>query len=123
VAAQITPSSSNYSLRFYESRDGMPKDIGQRFKDAIRETQRDLPAACTSFAAIDHDFPGHFAVRYDLGICAEAKGDYRAAMDWYRQAAAARPRDRADFDLGISRTQRLIDGAADRAMLNGTRAS
>lgn len=117
VAGLMTPSISRYSLRFYESREGMPKEIGARFKAAVRQTQGQLTAACNAMADIDRDFPGHFALLYDLAICAEARGDYQGALAGYERAAAARPRDRTDFDAGITRTRRLIDGAADRALL------
>ncbi len=121
TARQITPHVDRYTVRFYESRTGMPKEIGERFKDAIRQTKADLPGACTGFAGIDHDFPGHFAVVYDLAVCAEARGDYQAALDGYRRAADIRPSDRVDFDAGMGRAARLIDGARDRAAIAPTR--
>jgi len=115
TARDITPHIDRYTVRFYESRDGMPKDVGQRFKDAIRQTKGQLPAACDALQAIDKDFPGHFAVAYDIGICAESRGDFAGAIEWYRRAAAARPSNRIDFDAGLARAQQLIDGRADRA--------
>lgn len=117
TAREIAPYTAGYSLRFYESRDRMPKEIGQRFKIAMKQTKGDLPGACSEFAAIDRDFPDHFAVVYDLGICAEARGEFEAASALYQRAAAIRPRDRADFDQGIDRTARLIRAKQDAAAL------
>ncbi|OYW23295.1 MULTISPECIES: tetratricopeptide repeat protein [unclassified Sphingomonas] len=108
TAREIAPYTERYVLRFYENRTGMPKGISNEFKAAIRLTQQNLPEACRAFAAIDTALPGQVSVTYDLGICAEARGDYAEGMALYQRAAAIRPRDRADFDAGIDRIQRLI---------------
>lgn len=107
VAREITPHTDSYALRFYESRDGLPKEYGDRFKAAIRATQADLPGACAELAAIDQAAP-QFAVAYDVGICAEARGDYEATIDSYRRAATLRPRDTTDFTAAIDRVRKLI---------------
>lgn len=107
VAREISPRTETYAPRFYESRDGMPKAYHDRFKAAIRATQRDLPGACAEFAAIEAASP-HFALAYDIGICAEARGDFEAAIDAYRRAATLRPRDTLDFNTAIDRVRRLI---------------
>lgn len=113
TAHEITPYTERYALRFYESRSGMPKDIGAAFKAALNLTQRNLPEACQAFAAIDRSMPDQAIIVYDLGICAEARGDYAAARALYQRAAAIRPRDRADFDAGVDRTQRLMIAQTD----------
>ena len=107
VAREISPRTETYAPRFYESRDGLPKDYHDRFKAAIRRTQGDLPGACAELAAIDQAAP-QFAVAYDVGICAETRGDYEAAIEAYRRAATLRPRDTADFNAGIDRVRKLI---------------
>lgn len=112
VAHDITPYTQTYSLRFYESRDGMAKEVGQRFKEAIAQTKRDMPGACAALAALDREVP-HFAVAYDTGLCAEAAGDYRGALAAYQRARDLRPRDAVDFNAGIDRAQRLIARAED----------
>lgn len=113
TAREIAPYTERYAVRFYETRSGMPKDIGNDFKAAIKQTQRDLPGACQAFAAIDSALPDHVSVVYDLGVCAEARGEFETAMALYQRAAAIRPRDRADFDIGVDRTQRLIAARND----------
>ncbi len=113
TAHEITPYTERYALRFYESRSGMPKDIGSEFKAALKLTQRSLPEACQAFDALDKTMPDQAIIVYDLGICAEARGDYPTAMALYQRAAAIRPRDRADFDAGIDRIQRLIVAQTD----------
>lgn len=117
TAREITPYTERYALRFYESRSGMPKDVSEAFKAAMKLTQSNLPAACQAFAAIDQTMPDQVIIVYDLGICAEARGDYAAAKALYQRAAMIRPRDRADFDAGIDRTQRLMIAHADERAL------
>ena len=107
TAREIAPRTERYTPRFYESRDGMPKEMHARFKDAIRATQRDLPGACRTLAELDAQAP-HFALAFDTGICAEARGDYEAAIDAYRRAATLRPRDTTDFDASADRVRKLI---------------
>lgn len=107
IAREISPRTERYDLRFYESRDAMPKEMHTRFKDAIRATQRDLPGACRELEAMEAAAP-QFAIAYDVGICAEARGDYEAAIDAYRRAATLRPRDTADFDSATDRVRKLI---------------
>ena len=112
VARDITPYTQTYSLRFYESRDGMPKEIGQRFKEAIAQTKRDMAGACAAIAQLDQELP-HFALAYDAALCAEAAGDYPRALAGYQRAQSLRPRDTTDFNTGVDRAQRLIARAAD----------
>ncbi|OYY89720.1 MAG: hypothetical protein B7Y45_10610 [Sphingomonas sp. 28-66-16] len=107
VAREISPYTENYAPRFYESRDGLPKEFGDRFKAAVRRTQTDLTGACAEMAAIDQATP-QFAVAYDVGICAEARGEYEAAIDSYRRAATLRPRDTGDFNAAMNRVRKLI---------------
>lgn len=107
IAQEITPYTRTYSLRFYESRDGMDKAIGTRFRDAIRNTQRDLPGACAELASLEQEAP-QFAIAYDVGLCAEARGDYEAALAAYNRARDLRPREAADFNAGIDRARKLI---------------
>lgn len=50
----------------------------------------------------------HFALAYDAGLCAEARGDYEAALNAYSRARDLRPRDAADFNAAIERVRKLI---------------
>lgn len=114
TANDITPFTKTYVMRFYESRDGLDKETGARFKDAIRQTQRDMAGGCAAIAALDAAVP-QFALAYDAGLCAEGRGDYAAAQALYQRAASLRPRDTSDFMAGIDRTRRLIQRAEDDA--------
>ncbi len=107
LAREISPRTERYTPRFFESRDGMPKEMHARFKDAIRATQRDLPGACRELEAMEAAAP-QFSLAYDVGICAEARGEYEAAIDAYRRAATLRPRDTAEFDTAADRVRKLI---------------
>lgn len=112
AARDITPYTQTYTQRFYESREGLAKEVGQRFKDAIAQTKRDMPGGCAALAELDQQVP-HFALAYDAGLCAEAAGDYPRALAAYQRARDLRPRDTADFTAGIDRANRLIARAED----------
>ncbi|MBX9795895.1 hypothetical protein [Sphingomonas sp.] len=114
TATNITPFTKTYDMRFYESRDGLDKETGARFKDAIRQTQRDPVGGCAAIAALNEAVP-QFALAYDAGLCAEASGDFAAALALYQRAASLRPRDTADFDSGAVRARQLIQRAEDDA--------
>jgi len=113
TAHEIAPYTEHYAVRFYEKRNGMTRKVGTAFKEAIKQTQRDLPGACQSFAAIEAMMPGHVSVVYNLALCAEARGALETAMALYRRAGDIRRRDTADFAAGIDRTQRLITARND----------
>lgn len=107
VARETAPHTETYAPRFYESRDAMDKELGDRFRAAIKATQRDLAGACAELMAMDQATP-HFALAYDAGLCAEARGDYEAALAAYGRARDLRPRDAGDFNAGIERVRKLI---------------
>ncbi len=46
------------------------------------------PAACAGWEAIDAAAPDHVATVFDLGVCAEAKGDLLGALTRYERASA-----------------------------------
>ncbi|GAA0737638.1 hypothetical protein [Sphingomonas japonica] len=92
IHADLVPRESQVNVRFREGRKGMGKSEGERFKQAIRLTQRDLPGACGEFRAIEAAMPGHPSTAFNLALCAEAAGDLAAAEAAYRRAQAIEPR-------------------------------
>ncbi|WP_315761144.1 hypothetical protein [Sphingomonas sp. Y38-1Y] len=83
VAGELAPRDSNDNVRFREGRRGMDKATGERFKVAIRLTQRDLPAACAEFAAM----PDHPSTLFNRALCAEARGDHAGAEKGFADLA------------------------------------
>ena len=113
VRADIVPSVELYSIRFRESTRGLPKPLERSFKAIVKQTQRDLPAACAAWAAMDVQAPNHPSITFDLGLCAESAGEYDKALTLYRRAALLIGRGGNEATAGAERAQRLIDGRAD----------
>jgi hypothetical protein len=111
VRGDITPHIEHFHIRFREGRDHMPKEIGRRFKDAVEISMKDRAAACSAWRAIDTEMPGHPSVTFNLGLCAEAAGDYATAMQRYEQTQ--RIDDDGDVRDGLERVPLLIAARAD----------
>lgn len=115
VRSDIVPSVELYSIRFRESTRGLPKPLERPFKDIVKQTQRDLPAACAAWAAMDQQAPNHPSITFDLGLCAESAGEYDKALALYRRAAPLIGRGGNEATAGAERVVRLIAGRDDEA--------
>ncbi|WP_423604271.1 hypothetical protein [Sphingomonas sp. MS122] len=115
VRRDIAPVVETYSIRFRESTSGLPKELNRPFKDIVRQTQRDLRSACAAWQAMDAQAPNHPSITFDLGLCAEAAGDYRAALELYRRAAPLIGRGANEAVTGAERIDRLLAAQADDA--------
>jgi hypothetical protein len=115
VRRDIAPVVETYSIRFRESTKGLAKELNRPFKDIVRQTQRDLRGACTAWETMDAQAPNHPSITFDLGLCAEAAGDYRRALDLYRRAAPLISGGGNEAVTGAERVGRLIAAEADDA--------
>jgi hypothetical protein len=115
VRFEVRPYTQTYKVRFREDRDGMPKDVGNQFKAVVKQSQRDPGGACRSWALLNNQLPNNPSILYDLAVCAEFAGDYRAAMDGYRAAQTALGKRNSDMVESIDRVQRLTIARADDA--------
>lgn len=113
VRGEIAPHGETYKIRFREDRAGLSKELGGRFKDVVKLSQRDVVAACTAWSEIDTAQPGQLSTVFNLGLCAEQRGDYPAALAQYRRAAAMKRA--GDISTAVDRAQALIAGAEDEA--------
>ena len=113
VRGEIAPHGETYRIRFREDRAGLSKEVGARFKDIVKLSQRDVVAACAAWAEIDRDQPGQLSTIFNLGLCAEQRGDYPAALVLYQRAGTMKRGD--DINTAIGRAQALIAGAEDEA--------
>jgi hypothetical protein len=113
VRRDIVPSVELYSIRFRESTRGLPKPLERPFKDIVKQTQRDLPAACAAWAAMDAQAPNHPSITFDLGLCAESAGEFDKALALYRRAAPLIGSGGNEATVGAERVQRLIAGRDD----------
>jgi len=115
VRRDIAPVVETYSIRFRESTKGLAKELNRPFKDIVRQTQRDLRGACSAWEAMDGQAPNHPSITFDLGLCAEAAGDYREALELYRRAAPLIGTGGNEAVAGAERVGRLIAAQADDA--------
>lgn len=114
IRGDVRPSTQTYRVRFREERDGMPKDVGNRFKAIVKLSQNDPRTACGQWAAMNAGMPNHPSVLYDLAVCAEAAGRYDDALAGYRAAQAALlPKKSGDIGDSINRVGRLLIARAD----------
>ncbi len=113
VRREIAPSIETYRLRLRESTKGLSKDAQKQFKALIKSSQRNMPAACQAWEAMNAAEPGVASVVFDLGLCAEQAGNYEKALALYRQAMPLIGSSGAEAREGADRAQRLIAGRAD----------
>lgn len=113
VRRDIAPVVETYSIRFRESTKGLPKELNRPFKDIVKQTQRDLRGACAAWEAMDGQVPNHPSITFDLGLCAEAAGDYRRALDLYRRAAPLIGGGANEAVTGAERIDRLLAAQED----------
>lgn len=114
LAAAFTPRDESYSVRFRESTKGLPKEAERLFKDIVKQTQRDLPGACAAWRAMAETIPDHPSILFDLGLCAEAAGNWTEASDFYAKAAPLLGRD-SEAATGVRRIADLTVARADDA--------
>lgn len=115
VRRDIAPVVETYSIRFRESTKGLPKELNRPFKDIVKLTQRNLPVACASWATMSAQALDHPSITFDLGLCAEAEGEYRRALDLYRRAAQLIGGSGNEGITGYERVGRLIAAQEDDA--------
>lgn len=110
---EIAPHVDTYRIRLLEGTKGMPKDAAKQFKALVTLSKRDPRGACAGWEAMDRTLPGNASILFNLGLCAEQRGDYDGALARYRAAQpliGGRGGEAAD---GADRVQRLIAGRAD----------
>jgi len=112
IRRDFAPSGFSEDVRVDENRKGLSKPAAEAFKTAIRQTKSDEAGACDSWAAIARDDEPTAALAFNLGLCAEARRDFAAAIDWYGQAQRLRSKNR-DIGEGLARIDRHRRALAD----------
>ncbi len=112
IRHDLAPSGFSDNVRVDENRKGLPKAAAEAFKIAIRQTKSDQAGACDSWASIARDAEPTAALAFNLGLCAEARRDFTAAIDWYGQAQRLGSKNR-DIGAGLTRIDRHRRALAD----------
>lgn len=110
VRNDVLPHVDTYRPRVRESTKGLEKDSAKRFKDLVKLTKRDARGACDGWVAMRAEAPGHPSLLFNLGLCAEQRGQYEEALALYKDAARA---GASEGNEGADRAMRLIAGRED----------
>jgi hypothetical protein len=110
LRGDLVPHVDTYKIRVRESTKGLSKEVANRFKELVKLTKRDARAACAGWDAMQAEAAGHPSLVFNLGLCAEQRGEYEDAIKLYQQAALAGANEGRE---GLDRATRLIAGRAD----------
>jgi hypothetical protein len=110
VRGDLVPHVDTYRIRVREGTKGMSKELAGQFKNLVKATKRDPRAACAGWDAMQPAAGGHPSLLFNLGLCAEQRGDYQRAIALYQDAARA---GATEGNEGAARATRLIAGRED----------
>lgn len=98
LRADIAPDDRVDDVRVLEKRDGLSKEDGERFKEALRLTKSDPTGACRVWQELAQANPTQIATAFNVALCAEAAGDDVQARALYERllsiASVSEARDR-----------------------------
>lgn len=115
----LVPHVDTYQVRVRESVKGMTKEAAQRFKQLVKLTKQDAAGACAGWDAMQAEAAGHPSLLFNLGVCAEQRGDYAIAVQRYGDAVRA---GATEGNEGANRAARLIAGRDDARERQARRA-
>ena len=109
IRRDIAPYNSVLNATIKESADGLPRPLATQFSSAVAAAKAsNVTGACDMWRAVDTANPGHVWTTFNLGICAEATGDFPGALSRYqRSRELGGASDRAVSDA-ITRVSRLM---------------
>lgn len=122
IRNDLAPRDYSLDVRVEESTKGLAKPAQAAFKNAVRLTKSDEAGACAAWTALTRDAEPTAALSFNLGLCAEMRGDFTAATDWYGEAQrqGLRSRTVADGLARIDRNRRaLADWGARKRLIGG----
>ncbi|TGX55155.1 tetratricopeptide repeat protein [Sphingomonas gei] len=110
LRGDLVPHVDTYKIRVRESTKGLSKETANRFKGLVKLTKRDPRGACAGWEAMQSEAPGYPSLLFNLGLCAEQRGEYEQALSLYQDAAQAGANEGR---VGFERATRLVEGRAD----------
>lgn len=110
VRGDLVPHVDTYKIRVREGTKGLSKEAATRFKDLVKLTKRDAGGACRGWEAMQAEAAGHPSLVFNLGLCAEQRGEYEKAVALYQDAIRAGANEGRE---GAERATRLIAGRED----------
>lgn len=86
---RLAPVQRLDDVRVMEKRDGFKGADRDAFREAIRLTKQDAGLSCDAFAGLEAANPANPSLLFNLGLCAESRGELDLADQYYRRALAA----------------------------------
>ncbi|HOG11373.1 MAG TPA: CsgG/HfaB family protein [Smithellaceae bacterium] len=106
----IAPFYVTREIRLIDSTDGIEsneaKDLLKRGLEYADKGRMD--SACELWGQARNLTPGSYALLYNLGVCAESRGDLDTALTLYRQSDRALGKPDDDITLALSRVGEAI---------------
>ena len=113
IRRELAPTGTILPVRIMERRNGLSGDDRDRFRDAVRLTKSDESAACESFERLHSANPEQPSLMFNIGLCAERRGDHPLARARYSAALGS---ERSD-DEASQGLRRIEDTAAANAQI------
>lgn len=107
LRGELAPVERFEQIRVMETRRGLSQDDGRSFREAVRLTKDDPSAACGAWSALEAANPDHVAILFNLGLCAESRGELHEASAYYRSVIAG-GEDAAYARQGMTRIEQRL---------------
>lgn len=106
----VAPYYVTREVRLMDDTDGIPsKEAIDKLKRGMEYADKGrMDGACELWGEARNLAPGSFALLYNLGVCAESRGDLDAALTLYRQADRSLGKPNDDISLALNRVGEAI---------------
>ncbi len=106
----IAPYYVMREIRLKDATDGIEsKEAKDKLKRGMEYADKGrMDSACELWGEARNLAPGSFALLYDLGVCAESRGDLDAALSLYKQSDRILGKPDDDITLALNRTGEAI---------------
>ena len=114
IRLDVAPYNSVLRATIKEGNEGLQEDTAKLFDTAVAAAKKsDMGEACRLWQQVDKASPNHVWTVYDLGVCAEANGDYSAAVQLYQRSQGLSPKQDRDISASLGRVQQLISAKTE----------
>lgn len=110
----IAPYYVTREIRLIDDTEGIAAaEVKDKLKRGLEYADRGrLDGACELWGEARIHASGSYALLYNLGVCAESRGDWDAALSLYKQADKALGKPHDDISLSLSRMDEAIRNRA-----------
>jgi tetratricopeptide (TPR) repeat protein len=109
IRPDIAPYNTVLKATVIEKKDGLSEADGKLFDAAVKAAGKgDLSTACHTWDGLLTANPSHPWTIYNIGVCAEANGDFQGALSRYEKAQSLALKPDNDVGESIDRVRHLI---------------